>query len=197
MAGKTDARVLVVGGLVDVDGVEAEGACSEVEHPLARVCRQEGVLEVALVAVVLAPPGAQQHDHARLDLFGDRGDVLPGDLCPRSQPGGIDDDSRPDEAVDRHLVDAQPVFLEVIRRVDMSARLRAQVDGEQVEAVRLDGAVHLEPRGRVAGVHDRPGVHRHGQIDHPLNSHRQQLLHSSKPRAKVQTPSSCRCQEWS
>jgi hypothetical protein len=85
--------------------------------------------------------------------------VLPPDLPSRPKVRGVDDHARADEPIDRDLVKAQPVLLEVVRRVDMRTRLRAQMDREQVEALVLDGAVHLEAWCRVARVDDGVGVH--------------------------------------
>ncbi len=55
VAREADAGVLVVRGLVDVDRLDAERAHAEVQHPLARLGAQVGVLEVRRGAVVTTP----------------------------------------------------------------------------------------------------------------------------------------------
>ena len=65
----------------------------------------------------------------------------------------VDDHAWPDEPLERQLIDAGGVVVEVVRRVDMGSRLGPHVHGQEVKAVALYCAVHRELHGGIAGVH--------------------------------------------
>jgi hypothetical protein len=153
-------------GLVEAQRVEPDRADPRGHHPRSGVPGQVRVVEVGVGPPVLVPAGPEQQDPARGEQVRAGLQVRPLDPPVGRLAADVGDDGRPEEVLERHLVDARAVVEEVVRGVDVGAGLGAHPHVQDVVAVGRDRGGRREPGDRVAGVHRGVVVQRVREVDH-------------------------------
>ena len=152
-------RIRRVVGVVDARCVDADEAYSPIEEKVRPGSRQTGTVEQVggRAPMPLPPAGAKQDrvsfpDGAALRAQGGP-QVLGQDPAFLREATKVEDVTRCDESIERHLMELAALRLEMERRIDVRAGVADQEQGLREEPVDLARRPLRETRRRIGGEH--------------------------------------------